>query len=72
MNVKERLHHAIDRLDRDKLLMLYGQVLLLQQLQEKAALPTAAEMTLDRILEMTRSSESSWAETLRCEREERG
>ena len=71
MTLKERLHHSIDTLERDELMMVYEQIHLLQQIRQQASRQESG-MELDRILDMTRTSTSNWAETVRQEREERG
>lgn len=71
MTLKERLHDSIETLGRDELMMLYEQVHLLQQIRQKTAQQESG-MALDRILDMTQSSTSNWADTVRQEREERG
>ncbi|MCP4398113.1 MAG: hypothetical protein GY801_12550 [bacterium] len=71
MTLKERLHSSIETLGRDELMLVYEQIHLLQQIRQKAASQVDG-MELDRILEMTRSSNSSWSDTVQREREERG
>lgn len=71
MTLKDRLHHSIETLGRDELMMLHDQIQWLQQIRPKASQPESG-VPLDRILAMTRASTSSWADTVQLEREERG
>jgi len=71
MTLKERLHDSIETLGPDELIIVYEQVHLLQQIRQKTT-QQQSDMTLDRILDMTHSSTSNWADTVRQEREERG
>ncbi len=73
MTLKERLHHSIDTLDREALMIIYEQIHLLQKIQQKKNSSQREQgVPLDRILQMTGTSNSSWADTLQSEREERG
>jgi len=71
MTLKERLYNSIETLGRDELMMVYEHVHVLQQVRQKAA-QQQSDMALDRILDMTQSSTSNWADTVRQDREERG
>jgi glycyl-tRNA synthetase beta subunit len=71
MTLKERLHNSIETLGRDELMMVYEHVHVLQQIRQKTT-QQQSDMALDRILKMTESSTSTWADTVRQEREERG
>jgi hypothetical protein len=71
MTLKERLHHSIETLEMDELLMVYEQIHLLEQIRQKTSCQESG-LALDRILDMTQTSKSCWADTVRHEREERG
>lgn len=71
MTLKERLHHSIDTLDRDELMMVYEQIHWLQQIRHQASRQESG-LALDRVLDMTRTSHSNWADAVRQDREERG
>lgn len=71
MTLKERLHHSIETLERDELMMVYEQIHLLQQIRSQAS-HRESGIELDRVLDMTQTSTSSWADTVQQEREERG
>lgn len=71
MTLKERLHHSIDTLGCDELIMVYEHIHLLQQVRQRPS-QEESSIPLDQILDMTRTSQSSWADTVRREREERG
>ncbi len=71
ITLKERVHHSIDTLGRDELMIVYEHIHLLGQIRQKLS-QKKEDMTLDQLLEMTQTSNSSWADTLQREREERG
>jgi hypothetical protein len=65
MTLKEHLHHSIDTLDREALMIIYQQIHLLQKIQKKNKFSQKEQgVPLDRILQMTGTSNSSWADTV--------
>ena len=71
MTLKERLHHSIDRLSIDELLVVYDHISLLEQVKQQER-PIESSVPIEDILELTQSSKSCWSESIRREREERG
>jgi hypothetical protein len=66
MTLKERLHHSIDRLNIDELLVVYDHVHLLEQVKQLEH-PVESSVPIEDILELTKSSKSCWSESVRHE-----
>jgi hypothetical protein len=71
MTLKERLHHSIDGLNVDELMVVYDHIYLLEQVKQQEH-PIESSVPIEDILELTKSSKSCWSESVRHEREARG
>lgn len=58
-------------MNMDELMVIYEHIHLLEHLKH-ASVPSESSVPIETILEMTRSSNSCWSDTVRNEREERG
>lgn len=70
MRVRERIYDSIKKMDARELNILYGQIKLMELM--KSGLPKKKEpLSIEKIHEMTSSSESSWSDTVVEDREDR-
>ncbi len=70
MKVREKTYDSIKKMDARELSILYGQIKLMEMM--KSRLPKKkAPLSIEKINEMTSSSESSWSDTVVEDREDR-
>lgn len=70
MKVREKLYDSIRNMGPRELNILYGQIKLMESM--KSAVPKKRKsMSIERIHEMTSSSERSWADAVVEDREDR-
>ena len=70
MKLRESLLNSINKLNNDELVLLYEQVKVLEHLKKNKKVNRITS-SIDDILEMTKSDQSSWSETVMHEREDR-
>jgi hypothetical protein len=70
MKLKEIIHDSINNLNIDELVLLYEQIRLLENMRNLSIKRTEA-ISIEKVHALTRSSKSSWAETVIGERVDR-
>jgi len=70
MKLKEKIYTAVNQMNMDELILLYEHIRLLKEMKQ-ALSKKRADIPIEKILEMTASSASSWSDTVIQERADR-
>jgi len=71
MKIREKIYEEIKNMSLGELSLLYDQIKLMVKIRQKPKKRLSSRYSIEEIQEMTMSSESSWAEEVYLEREER-
>jgi hypothetical protein len=70
MKLKEKIHNSVNQMNTRELILLYEHIRLLKEMKQISD-KKRAMIPIEKILEMTASSESCWSDTLIKERADR-
>jgi len=70
MELKEKIHTAVNQMNISELVLLYEHIRLLKEMQKERS-RKIADIPIEKILEMTASSPSCWSDTVIQERADR-
>jgi len=71
MKVREKISDSIKKMDARELSILYGQIKLMEMMKSRLPKKKKEPLSIEKIHEMTSSSESSWSDTVVEDREDR-
>ncbi len=69
--IKSRIKSDIENLDMQALALVYQQVKMLRDRQHNPVNTDTSKSDIDKVLDLTSSSQSSWSNTIIADREER-
>jgi hypothetical protein len=71
MKIREKIYESINEMDARELSILYGQIKSMQMIKRHRLAKKKKTLPIEKIHEMTSSSESSWSDTVVQDREDR-
>ncbi len=69
MNLKEKIHSSVNQMNMNELILMYEHIRLLHEMR-RVSDKKRAVIPIEKILEMTGSSESCWGDSVIKEREQ--
>lgn len=71
MQLKEKIQNAINKMPTEGLTLLYEQIKILENLKDKRRQKVKSSYTIHKIQNMTKSSKSSWSDSVIEDRKDR-
>lgn len=71
MRLREEIHNAVNRMPIEGLALLHEQVRILESMKSDLRQKRKSEYAIEKVLEITRSSSSCWADAVISDREDR-
>jgi hypothetical protein len=71
MQLRDKVHDKVNKMNASELSLVYEQIELMEKIKTASQRKRGCRYSIEEVLEMTKSSKSSWADEVEALREER-